>query len=1036
MQATTDRKRSILDKPVLSHVTFNWELLLIIAIVLLAIGTRYYDLGTRALHHDESIHARWSWDLYQTGSSFRHDPTYHGPWLYYAVDLAFLLFGATDFTTRVAPAFFGVLLVLMPLLLRKQLGRVGVIATMLFIVLSPSIMYYSRALRHDIFALFGTMAMVVAIFRYLDDKQPKWLYFFTVGFTISYTSHELTFITGYILLGALAIAVIHENTRLWPLAALGLVVYAAAPAINLPIAMVLLALPVGAFLVMRIARGFGIDPGKRLEAGVITRTIAGIAGHEYAIMALIWAAIAVPLFTTMFNWLPGLSSGTIGAITYWLSQHGVARGSQPGYYYLVMLPIYEFLPLIFASVGFIYWAVKRWRNRAAEDKLPEDQKIVVRHFPFFLFYWFLASLILYSWAGEKMPWLVMHITLPLCVLAGWFVDKFLARLDLENLKANGGLAFAGIIPLFVVLLGAVLRGRPQLGATGLAQQTQTIQWLAMAVLLIAAAGAIGWLWTRLGSRAAAQVLGLVVLAVLSLFTIRAAWMASYAHGDIAKDMLVYVQSTRDVTNVVDRVNRLSQRMTSGKDLVISYDDESSWPLTWYFRDYKNQKFEPKGPTAVPDTPVVMVGLVNDDKVKPLMGNYTRTHLKLRWWFPEFYKSADETARTFLDANGKSKLPTPVTWGYALRTLITDPVARSRVWRFWLYRDLWDPNTGQEVTYGQLGSTDFVVYVRKDLSDSFWSGGPAVTKSAVASVESASYERAVRQVASIGSFGGQAGAGNGQMSDPKNVAVDAAGNVYVADTLNHRVQKFDAAGAFVMAFGSQGAGDGQFSEPWGIAVDKDGYIYVCDTWNHRIQKFDKDGKFVTKWGGGLVDTRGVADGQPGVFYGPRAVIVDNDGNLLVSDTGNKRIQKFDKDGKFIAQFGVVGTLDGQFNEQVGIAIDRSGNVYVADTWNHRIQKFDASFKCVSQWPVLGWDSESIVNKPYLATDSEGNVYATDPEAHRVLKFSPTGSILAIWGQYGNGATNFNLPVGIAVDSSGNVYVADALNQRVLKFAPVK
>ena len=73
----------------------------------------------------------------------------------------------------------------------------------------------------------------------------------------------------------------------------------------------------------------------------------------------------------------------------------------------------------------------------------------------------------------------------------------------------------------------------------------------------------------------------------------------------------------DVTNVVDRVTQLSRRLTSGQDIVVSYDDETSWPLTWYFRDFKNQKFEPKGPTTPPDAPVVMVGLANDDKVKPL-----------------------------------------------------------------------------------------------------------------------------------------------------------------------------------------------------------------------------------------------------------------------------------------------------------------------------------------------------------------------------------------------------------------------------------
>lgn len=1036
MQATVDRKRSVLDEPILNHVTFNWQTLLIVAIIVLAAFTRFYDLGTRALHHDESIHARWAWDLYQTGSSFRYDPTYHGPFLYYAVNTAFILFGATDAATRVAPAIFGMIIVLMPLLLRKELGRKGVLAAMLFITLSPSILYYSRSLRHDIFALFGTMAMVVSVFRYLDDKKSKWLYFFAVGFSISYASHELTFITGYVLLAALALAIIHEYTRLWPFALAALLVYAFGPPVSLPLSVLLVMAPVGLWVVLRIALGLGYAAGERAKAGPVTTVLAGITGAQYAAMALIWLAISVPLFTTMFNWLPGISTATVGGIAYWLGQHGVARGSQPGYYYLVMLPLYEYLPALLAVLGALYFGVQRLRRVGPQAAKDAPGKIVSHYFPFFCLHWFLASTVIYSWGGEKMPWLTIHLALPLCVMAAWFVERMLAGIDIEHLRENGGHILAGLLPLFLILLGAVLRGRPVLGGTALAQQTQTIQWLAMALMLIGLAGAIGWLWTRLQTRSSLQVAGIVLVVVLSVLTMRHAWMASITHGDIAKDMLVYVQSSRDVTNVVDRVEQLSMRQTSGKDLVISYDDESSWPLTWYFRDYKNQKFEPKGPSAPPDTPVVIVGLVNDDRVKPLMGKYDRTHLKLRWWFPEFYKSADETARTFLDQQGKSTLPQKVTWPDAARSVLGSSVGRSRLWRFWMYRDLWDPNTGKEATYGQLGSTDFVVYVRKDLVDSFWSGGPAVTKAAAPRVEEQAYERATRIVSSVATLGGLRGPGNGQFADPKNMAIDGEGNIYVADTLNHRIQKLDAAGRFVLAFGSQGEGDGQFNEPWGIAVDKDGNVYVADTWNHRIQKFDKDGKFLLKWGGGLVDTKGVAGGQPGVFYGPRAVVVDKDGAVLVSDTGNKRIQKFDANGAFLGQFGIVGTFDGQFNEQVGIAVSKDGSIYVADTWNRRIQKFDASFQYVAQWPVLGWDSESIVNKPYLVVDGDGSVYVSDPEGHRVLKFSDTGSILAVWGKFGSDATSFNLPVGITVDAVGNVFVADAMNQRIQKFAPVK
>jgi len=1042
MQATMDRKRSVLDTPILTSLTLNWWAILLIGIVLIGGVTRYYDLGTRALHHDESIHARWSFDLYQTGSSFKYDPTYHGPLLYYAVDMAFMLFGPSDYATRIAPAFFGMILLLLPLLLRKHLGRAGVLATMFFILISPSIMYYSRALRHDIFALTGTMLMVASVWRYLDSREAKWLYVFTLGLAIGHTSHELTFLTDYILAGAFAIALVYEFTGFWPLAVLGLVIYAATPTVNLPIAILLLGLPLAIFVILRVAEGLGINVGDRLHVGIVTKTIAGIQGYHYSVMALIFIAIIVPLFTTMFNWLPGLGTALTG-IVYWLGQHGVARGAQPGYYYLIMLPLEEFTVLIFGVVGFIYWAVHQARTRSAGERQTEQQILIGRYFPFFLLYWFLASLILYSWAGEKMPWLVIHITLPLCLAAGWFVDRMLTAFDWQTVQKNGGLILAALAPLFIILFGAVLRGRPALGATAISQQTQTIQWLAMLLLLIVIVVAIGWLWMRLGMQSGAQVLAMVILAGSSLFSIHTALMASFTFGDIAKDMLIYVQTTRDVTNVVQRIDLLSQRLTSGKDMVVVYDDESSWPLTWYLRDYKNQRYEPKGPTAPPDAPVVMVGLGNDDKVKPLMGNYTRTHLKLRWWFPEFYKSPDETVRTFLGPQAHETMPTNPTrmqqfstWMRTLGDIISSPVGRSRLWRFWFYRDLWDPNTGKETTYGQLGSTDFVVYVRKDLTDSFWSGGPAVTRAAAPSIDQSNYERATKTIASILTIGGQRGAGNGQLADPKNVALDSLGNIYVADTLNHRIQKFDPTGKFLMAFGSFGDGDGQFNEPWGIAVDKDGNIYVADTWNYRIQKFDATGKFITKWGNGLVDTKGAAGGQPGVFYGPRAIVIDKDGNLLVADTGNKRIQRFDPNGAFLGQFGTVGTLDGQFNEPVGIAVDKDGNIYVADTWNHRIQKFDSTFKYLAQWPVLGWDSESIVNKPYLATDADGNVYATDPEGHRVLKFSPNGSILVIWGKYGNDATSFNLPVGIVVDSAGNVYVADAMNQRIQKFAPVK
>jgi DNA-binding beta-propeller fold protein YncE len=138
----------------------------------------------------------------------------------------------------------------------------------------------------------------------------------------------------------------------------------------------------------------------------------------------------------------------------------------------------------------------------------------------------------------------------------------------------------------------------------------------------------------------------------------------------------------------------------------------------------------------------------------------------------------------------------------------------------------------------------------------------------------------------------------------------------------------------------------------------------------------------------------------------------------------------------APSGARGAGDGLFSEPVGIAVDRSGNIYVNDTWNKRIQKLDPNGKYVAQWAIAGWDSDSVVNKPYLAVDAEGSMYATDPEGHRAIKLSASGQVLAVWGKLGRDNASMNLPTGLAVAPTGEVWVADSLNNRVVKFAPVR
>ena len=169
--------------------------------------------------------------------------------------------------------------------------------------------------------------------------------------------------------------------------------------------------------------------------------------------------------------------------------------------------------------------------------------------------------------------------------------------------------------------------------------------------------------------------------------------------------------------------------------------------------------------------------------------------------------------------------------------------------------------------------------------------------------------------------GSEGSGDGQFGNPMAVAVDGAGNVYVTEQWNDRVQKFTGSGTFITKWGSYGSGNGQFYNPRHVAVDGAGNVYVADQYNHRVQKFTGNGGFITNWT---------------ITY-PCGVAVDGAGNVYVTD-GNHRIQKFTSGGVFITKWGSYGSGDGEFYIPDGVAVDGAGNVYVADVGNHRIQKF--------------------------------------------------------------------------------------------------
>ncbi len=204
----------------------------------------------------------------------------------------------------------------------------------------------------------------------------------------------------------------------------------------------------------------------------------------------------------------------------------------------------------------------------------------------------------------------------------------------------------------------------------------------------------------------------------------------------------------------------------------------------------------------------------------------------------------------------------------------------------------------------------------------------------------------------------------------HIAIDAAGNVYVAD--HHRVQKFTADGSFITTWGTQGSGNGQFNYPQGIAIDAAGNVYVAN--HHRVQKFTADGSFITTWG-----TYGSGNGQ---FNYPQGIAIDAAGNVYVAN--HHRVQKFTADGSFITTWGTQGSGNGQLNYPQGIAIDAAGNVYVAD--HHRVQKFTADGSFITTWGTQGSGNGKFVYLSGIAIGHDGQVFVADSYNHTIERFS--------------------------------------------------
>lgn len=772
----------------------RWELGIFGALLAIALGMRLWALDTRALSHDEILHAWFSWRLF-SGEGYAHSPMMHGPFQFHGTALSLFIFGDNLVTTRLLPALFGTALVSVPLLLRPYLGRIGTLFAAAFLAFSPILLYYSRYARNDIYMVVWAVALVGVMFRYLDTGHRRYLFLMALFLALALATKETAYMViamfgVYLGLRALpdlgtwieggtrggkrsviaaafwgVVRAIGDLARRWgrvisapgrkngslwkvlfiplglawqtirwlggvpvprtsrPGVLLLLIItmtlpqWAAATAIFQDILPVTLAVPDGPLDQVGLPDGDGWTVGF-IVIGVLAliSIIWGLAWNwriwlpAATLFYIVWGL----LYSTFFTNFLGLGTGVWQSLGYWVAQQDVARGSQPWYYYLVVTPLYEALPFIFFFIGGAYyvWRSGLWGRRfgggllliaagsliigyliggsasgyfgyaavgliLAAVAIPATLERHYDPFALFMVFWAGATLVAYTVAGEKMPWLVVNITVPMILLSARFLGDLVSAVEWrKSVQLGGWLVLLGA-PLLMFFAGRVLLQSPTANTGSF--------WVAAGIgTAILASTAL--LIRRVGLRNGASIFAVGIAVVLFLYGVRAGFVASFFEDDVGKEMLIYAHSTPGVRGFTHELDRLAAASGKGSDLSIVVDNDDYWTWTWYVRNYNNVNFacldEPD--CKVPEgADVYLVNGTNKDYVENQLQGFSQPEEALRlYWFPETYKGVDLGG--VWEGFTNSELRREVMDYVLYRDIQTDPLRAENVYLY--YRD--------------------------------------------------------------------------------------------------------------------------------------------------------------------------------------------------------------------------------------------------------------------------------------------------------------------------------------------------------------
>jgi uncharacterized protein (TIGR03663 family) len=890
-------------------------------------------------------------------------------------------------------------------------------------------MMYSRYIRHDIPVELFTVLMFVGFLRFLDDRGSRWVVLALAAAAGAITSAEMSYINGFVLVTFILLALLVESLP--------------SDRARRIFAGVLTALGVTVLFVAELAMGGGVDTpwvkeldlvaGLCLTWALGAALLTGVRGRPGVFAQLrrvrldgllsglaVFAVIYLLMFTTFFQNPEGWK-GFWNSITYWLAQHGVERGSQPWYYYLLFTPMYEYLVMLPAVAAVLYYFLRPGLRFARGNEAPADEPPSPAAWAYvpMTASWALGVFWIYSWAGEKMPWLIVHLVVPMAFLAGRLVADLAGRADVAAWRSRAW-QFALLSAVGLYLLLAALAGW---GAGGAGANVQLVAGLVVGIALLLAAAAIsrgmrGQIRLALAAGFALLLLGL---------NVRDSLRANFVNDELANEYIVYAHGTPDDKDVYEQLLEMQELKGEADPLTVGYDNEVSWPFTWYFRhtDWFESPYyfaeKPQSVSKLKEQDAVLVGSPNYAEFEPwLREDYVEIEYQRMWWPNEGYKG--------------------LTLG-RLRETLTDRNQLANIIGILSRREYRlnpsDPNSPLKSLDDWYHQANMKLFVRKDTIEELWpvaEARPDWLRQLDTTVVERLYPRLELEAEQV-----YPGTPDEALAQPKGVAVAESGEVWVLDHANKRVVGFnpDGTGGEILAEGEleypDQNSDQRWPSAWGIEVGPDGAVYVADTWNHRVVRY-QNGRESGSFGRGLAPPEDPLSMETiDSLFGPRDVAVREDGHVFFTDTGNKRIIELDANLEPVRAIGGHGTDPGQFNEPTSLAFDtESGELYVADLWNLRIQVFDRDLEPVRSWPVDGWGSEEAAHKAYLDVYPGGTVAVSDPVGARIWLFDREGETLGTL-ELTTDPDGLMEPIGVSFDGQGRLYVASSANNRITRFS---